>query len=346
MVRRIVFVLIPFLILVGLYFSLKEVRLKGSDSASDARSSKVVVYTYSSFASSWGAGSELKKLFNELYQTDLEFVDTGEAGVLLQRLALEGEKSSADVVLGLDQFILEDAVQKIKWKNLSFAKEIQWDSSFPAMDQRIGDFGAYNWAPMTFIYREKEITPPRTLMDLLSVQYQKTISLMDPRSSSPGYIFFHWIVQKLGPDGAQRYFKSIQKDIVTVSPSWSSAYGLFTKKQAKLVFSYLTSPVYHWVEDKNLNYKPVYLNEPIPYHVEYVGIPDLCKNCEGAQKFIHFLYTEDAQRIIMTKNYMLPVVANVKTGTEFDKLKAVKLFQSTLVISRAKVIEVWKSLGL
>lgn len=339
MVKKTLFVLFPFVLLLAVYFSLRDSKTPNENT------NKVVVYTYSSFASSWGAGVELQKKFLEKTGLQVEFLDIGEAGVILQRLKLEGARSTADVVLGLDQFSLSDAALEQKWKPIQ-VPYISWDSDFPISDREVKGFLAYNWAPMTFIYRSGEITALKSLKELMLQKYEKSLSLMDPRTSSPGYIFFHWLVQKLGVAGVQDFFKNIKNNIVTVSPSWSAGYGLFTKSQAKLVFSYITSPAYHWIEEGNKKYQPIYLEDSLPYHVEYVGVLANCKNCDGAQKFIEFLFSGEAQKIILEKNYMYPVVADIKKGTPFESIKMVKLFQPAQEISRNQIIEIWKSLQL
>lgn len=339
MVKKILILVLPFLLLLVFYFSLKDSKTPMSSE------SKIVVYTYSSFASSWGAGVELQSQFLAATGLVVEFVDIGEAGVILQRLKLEGERSSADVVLGLDQFSLATATKEQSWKSVR-VPSVSWDLDFPSSDRIQNGFIAYNWAPMTFIYRSGEVVPLKSLKELIQVKYNKSLSLLDPRTSSPGYIFFHWLVQKLGVTGVQDFFRSIKNNIVTVSPSWSAGYGLFTKNQAKLVFSYVTSPAYHWIEEKNKKYQPMYLEDALPYHVEYVGILESCKNCEGAQKFVDFLLSPLAQKIILQKNYMYPVIAGQKEGTPFEGLKPVKLFQPVHEISRSQIIEVWKSLQI
>jgi thiamine transport system substrate-binding protein len=102
------------------------------------------------------------------------------------------------------------------------------------------------------------------------------------------------------------------------SPSWSTSYGLFTKKQTKLAFSYLTSPIYHEQEEKNSNYVALKFKEPHPIQFEFVGIPEICKNCELAEQFVNMMLSNQGQKIIMEKNYMFPVMKGVREKTPFD----------------------------
>jgi thiamine transport system substrate-binding protein len=341
MVKKIAFVFLPFAVLIVLYF-LIQTDSRRQQSQTPA-TSKLTVYTYSSFASSWGAGVELKKLFLERSGVEVDFVDVGEAGVILQRISLEGHRTQADAVLGLDQFSLSDAKSQNEWLPLELP-QVMWSDELESSDIQQGTFAAYNWAPMTFIYRKNQMKPFETLKDLYVSP--KSLSLLDPRTSTPGYIFFHWILQKLGVAGTQDFFKNISKSIITVSPSWSAGYGLFSKGQALTVFSYITSPVYHWVEESNSNYQPMYLKEPLPYHMEYYGVLKACRNCKEAMEFYNFLVSPEAQKIIMHKNYMFPVIRGLKEDTEFSKIQSVSLFRPAQEITRERVIEVWKSLEI
>jgi len=63
---------------------------------------ELTVYTYDSFVSDWGPGPAIEKAFEESCACDLQFVAAGDGAALLARLKLEGERSEADVVLGLD----------------------------------------------------------------------------------------------------------------------------------------------------------------------------------------------------------------------------------------------------
>ena len=109
--------------------------------------------------------------------------------------------------------------------------------------------------------------------------------------------------------------------LLNVSPSWSSAYGMFTQGKANLVFSYFTSAVYHWTKEKDFTYQPLLLeNVKYPVQVEYAAVPERCKHCTLANDFVNFLLSEPSQKIIMNKNIMLPVIAGVTQGSGFDQL--------------------------
>jgi len=71
-------------------------------SAAFAETPELTVYTYDSFVSDWGPGPAVEKAFEEVCGCDLKLVGAGDGAALLARIKLEGNRSDADVVLGLD----------------------------------------------------------------------------------------------------------------------------------------------------------------------------------------------------------------------------------------------------
>jgi thiamine transport system substrate-binding protein len=160
--------------------------------------------------------------------------------------------------------------------------------------------------------------------DLLKPELKSKIALQDPRTSSPGLHFLVWVFENKDADSAIRYLKQMNSQVHSYSPSWTASYGLFTTGQADMVFSYVTSPVYHAVEEKDNSFMAAETTEALPVQVEFAGIPSTCRNCEAAEMFVNFLLTDEAQRVIMAKNWMLPVNDKVKEGTAFDAVKKYK----------------------
>lgn len=305
---------------------------------SNSTSKVLKVLSYSSFLAEWGPGKELAVLFEKKSGIKVEYHDGEDAGLLLSKLEL----FPSDLILGLDQLSLHQAKQKQKWRTPSLQNE-----------PRLFDddkFVAFDWAPLTFIYRQGEVEPPRSIDDLLDSRFKYSISLEDPRTSTPGLQFLFWVIQTKGEAQGFEFLKKLKPNIRSVSPSWSTAYGLFQKSQAKLVYSYQTSPVYHWVNEKDFKIQPAYMTIPVIAQAEYAGVPDNCSNCEGASEFIKFLLTPEAQKIIMQKNVMMPILPEVLNDTEFAKLHSVQLIDKEqlekLSSRKQEFLDKWKELEL
>jgi thiamine transport system substrate-binding protein len=298
----------------------------------------VRVLSYKAFLESWGPGPEIAAKFKATTGLTVEFVDSGDAGLLLKKLDL----FPADLVIGMDQMTIIEAKRARAWRE-------------PAADVTAGDrwrdgaFVAYDWAPLTFVYRQGEIEPPRALEDLLDPRFKGKIAIQDPRTSTPGMQFFFWVLSELGVEPGFEFLKSLKANLHSVSPSWSTAYGLFTKKQASLAFSYLTSPIYHWRNDKDPSYQPAIFTAGHPVQVEYAAIPASCVNCEGAERLLKFLLEAEAQMQVRDSNYMFPVNAQLVDG-EFAKLPQVDVFPTDrfrdLLDRKDELLNRWQELKL
>ncbi len=271
---------------------------------------KIRVLTYSTFIGSSGPGREIVDRFKKAHGCDVEVVTSGDAGLLLERLRMAQASTPFDVVIGLDQMMLEDARNKSKWKRVE-------DKEFVAFD----------WSPMTFVYRKGAIEPPKTFDELLDPRFKGRIALQDPRSSSPGVQFYNW-VGALKDDGTADYLAKLQPNVQSVSPSWAFSYGLFKKQQADLVFSYVTSLAFHWGVEKDRSYQVVAFAQGHPIQTEFAAVPEGCRECELAHDFVVSLVQADAQKAIMEKNFMFPVLRGVEQGTIFAELPQLKTYET------------------
>lgn len=329
MVKKIV-IFVIILVGVGGFFLLRkkgapEVNVSApAEKALPPSGETLVVYAYSSFTAMWGSGPKLVQKFESSCNCKVELVDVGDSKLIVERLRLEKNNSRADVVIGLDQFNAKEASELIPWRSLSDLK-LQFSKDFPKEYQDVKGLAPFDWSPMTFVYRKGEVEPPKKLEDLLDPRWKNSLSLMDPRTSTGGFQFLSWVLKSKGLKEGEAFLRKLKPQIFAVSSSWSSAYGLFKKKQAKMAFSYLTSPVYHWNEEKDQTYQAVRFEQPLPYQVEFVGVPSACKNCLKAREFVDFLLSPQAQTINMESNFMLPVIDGVVGTSAFAQLDASKV---------------------
>lgn len=281
------------------------------------------VYSYSSFISSWGPGPILKEQFEKSCACRVDFYDGADSGILLKRLQEEGIKSGIDVVIGLDQFDIAQAEVSTTWRNISvgdihFIPEIQ-----TTLNQ--SKLYPFDWGLVAFVGRKSDTRLTISSFEsLLNQELKNQIAMEDPRTSSPGLLFLFWLIQSKGEEGAFDYLKKFVNQAHSFSSSWSQAYGLFQNKTTRTALSYLTSPLYHELVEKNLDYNTFVFSEGHPVSMEYLGIPDTCTECELAEKFVKFIYSKEAQKVIMEKNYMFPVVDGVIQGTPFEKVPFAK----------------------
>lgn len=294
------------------------------------------VFGYASFTGRWGPGPLLKEQFEKTCNCKVEFIEGSDSGILLQRLKIEGESLGADVVVGLDQFDLAKATAEQSWRKLNFGQLDVYDSVRPALNNSF--FVPYDWGALTFVVRKGELAQqPATLDDLLNPELAKKIALQDPRTSSPGIQFLYWVIRSKGEEEGFLFLQKLMSQVHSFSPTWSTAYGLFTNRQAKMVYSYVTSPLYHEIEERKKDYLALSFGEALPVQFEYVGIPEFCRHCDLAEQFVNLMLSPEGQKIVMEKNYMFPVLKGVMDNTAFAPLSGVKTQEQLEIPTSAEV---------
>ena len=305
----------------------------------------VKVYADTSFVSKWGPGPGLAALFEKKNNIKIDFIESSDVSMTLKKISFEGKNSVADAVVGLDQFDLARSANKIKWKEINSDSKIEYTSEIADLIKE-KNFLVFDWAPMAFVAKQDLGITIEKLDDLLKPELKGRIALEDPRTSSPGLQFLVWIFETKGLEEGRTFLKALNRNAHSYSSGWSTAYGLFKNKQVDLVFSYVTSPIYHIVEEKDSSFVSLEFKEPHPMQIEFVGVPDTCKNCDSGIRFAQFLQSDEAQKILMSKNYMLPIVSKIKESTVFDSVKVYKTkpFQ---IYEKAKLdewIQIWSEI--
>ena len=273
-----------------------------------ARLGEVVVYSYDSFVGDWGAAPEIKRLFEGQTGLALTFVNCGDGVQVLSRAVLEKDAVNADVVLGLDNNL---AAQAIEAGILEAYKPAGADDIIDAdIKAQLGagwELTPYDYSHFALIYDTRAGLPePGSLEDLTNDIYRKKIILMDPRTSTPGLGFVAWTVALFG-DGYPAFWRSLKDNILTMAPGWSAGYGLFTNGEAPLVISYATSPAANITYDGIDYYKALVFDEGHPLQVEGAGLLKGAPNKKGAQLFLDFLISEEAQNALPLTQWMYPV---------------------------------------
>ena len=213
--------------------------------ASAAAQEKLTVYTYESFTAEWGPGPQVEKAFEAECGCDLEFVSVADGVALLNRVKLEGAATKADIVLGLDTNLTAEA----KATGLFAPPGSTSPTSRCRAAGRDDMFVPFDYGYFAVVYdTEKLKNPPKSLKELVEGNPEEKIVIQDPRTSTPGLGLLLWVKAVYG-DKAPEAWAKLKNRVLTVTPGWSEAYGLFTKGEAPMVLSYTTSPAYHMVAE-------------------------------------------------------------------------------------------------
>ena len=274
-----------------------------------AQQSTLNVYTYSSFASEYGPAKQLEANFEKTCQCDLRFLPFDDGITMFNRVRLEGKKTKADVVLGIDSFLKDEAEKA----GLFTAHELSLDSiAIPTNNWKSEVFYPFDYGEYAFIYNKDKLKNPPTSMKALIERTDLRVIYQDPRTSTVGRGLLMWVNALYGEQGEQAVaerWAALSKHTVTVGKGWSETYGAYLKGEADLALSYTTSPLYHqWYENDDKNVAAIF-DEGHLVQVEYGAIMQSSKQKALAQKFLQFLTTPESQKIIAKANIMHPVIA-------------------------------------
>ncbi len=261
----------------------------------------LTVYTYDSFVTEWGPGPAIEQGFEALCGCDLRWVTAGDGAALLSRLRLEGARTRADVVVGLDTNLITEAAASALFapvaQDAPYDLPVEWDDEL---------FVPYDWGYFAFVFdRARVPEPPANFPDLAASDLR--IVIQDPRSSTPGLGLVLWVKAAHGAQ-AGAIWEALADNVVTVTPGWSEAYALFLAGEADMVLSYTTSPAYHLIVEGDDGKAAARFDEGHYLQIEVAGriasseVPDL------AEAFLAYLVSDAAQAVIPTTNWMYPAV--------------------------------------
>lgn len=299
--------------------------------AAEAQDKTLTVYTYESFTSDWGPGPKIKAEFEKTCACTVNFIGVADGVALLTRLKLEGDGSEADIALGLDTSLISEA----KATGLFEANGVEKSAVKVPGNYADDTFLPYDYGHFAVIYDTQTIkAPPKSLKDLIEGDASQKIAIQDPRTSTPGLGLLLWVKAIYG-DKAPEAWAKLKDRVLTVTPGWSEAYGLFTKGEVPMVLSYTTSPAYHMVEEKTDRYQAASFSDGHYIQIEVAGMLKHARDKDLAKSFLTFLISPAAQDIIPTTNWMMPAAAtSAPLPDAFDKLVMPK---KTLLIGSDEV---------
>ena len=298
------------------------------------------VYTYDSFAAEWGPGPAIEKGFEAQCGCDLRFVTAGDGAAVLARVQLEGAASAADVVVGLDTNLTAQA----RATGL-FAPHGQPAVTGLPVPYDDADFLPFDWGWFAFVHNKTLANPPKSFEELAASDLK--IVIEDPRSSTPGLGLVMWVKAAYG-DRAAEIWAGLKDNIVTVTPGWSEAYGLFLEGEADMVLSYTTSPAYHLIAENDDSKAAAAFGEGHYMQVEVAGKLAASDQPALADAFLAYLVSDAAQNVIPTTNWMYPanpLTAGLPKGFEtlIQPEKSLLLSQDEAGALRDAAVAEWQA---
>ena len=270
----------------------------------------LVVGTYDSFSAEWGPGPVIETEFEKNCNCDVQYVSTSQAGTLANEIFLKDK----DVILGVEMH------------------EFDYTSE---------NWNIYDYGYFSFIYNEETLKDiPSSFEELISQKNLKVV-VQDPRTSPVGLGLLRWM-KLTHPDNFPTILKRFNNNVLTYTPGWSEAYGIFLEGKADLVLSYSTSPFYHQEYEDEYKYKAIEFTDGHLATKEIVYVrPDSEKQKLG-KEFVEFMMRDDIQKIIAQMNIMYPASENDNNiPDKMRQLKKPKEFKYDDFLEAEPLIKIW-----
>ena len=270
----------------------------------------LVVGTYDSFSAEWGPGPVIETEFEKNCNCDVQYVSTSQAGTLANEIFLKDK----DVILGVEMH------------------EFDYTSE---------NWNIYDYGYFSFIYNEETLKDiPNSFEELIN-QTNLKIVVQDPRTSPVGLGLLRWM-KLTHPDNFPSILKKFNNNVLTYTPGWSEAYGIFLEGKADLVLSYSTSPFYHQEYEDEYKYKAIEFTDGHLATKEIVYVrPDSEKQKLG-KEFVEFMMRDDIQKIIAQMNIMYPASENENNiPDKMRQLKKPKEFKYDDFLEAEPLIKIW-----
>ena len=270
----------------------------------------LVVGTYDSFSAEWGPGPVIETEFEKNCNCDVQYVSTSQAGTLANEIFLKDK----DVILGVEMH------------------EFDYTSE---------NWNIYDYGYFSFIYNEETLKDiPNSFEELIN-QTNLKIVVQDPRTSPVGLGLLRWM-KLTHPDNFPTILKKFNNNVLTYTPGWSEAYGIFLEGKADLVLSYSTSPFYHQEYEDEYKYKAIEFTDGHLATKEIVYVrPDSEKQKLG-KEFVEFMMRDDIQKIIAQMNIMYPASENENNiPDKMRQLKKPKEFKYDDFLEAEPLIKIW-----
>ena len=280
--------------------------------ASAASAETLTVYAPDYFASEWGPGPAIAEAFAAATGHEVAYV----TGDLLPRLRLEGDATSADVVIGLDTANMEAA----RATGLFAPHGVDTSDLDMPVEWADDTFLPFNWSHAAFVHDVDRLAEaPDSFAALLEAPDDLRIVVQDPRASVSGLALALWVHEVFG-DGAADAWAALADNVVTVTAGWSEAYGLFTEGEADMVLSFTTSPAYHMIAEGDDTVRAAIFPEGHYLMVETAALVAEAPNAAAARAFMDFVLDPAFQAVIPTGNWSFPAKAAGPLPDGFDRL--------------------------
>ncbi|GAB1470681.1 thiamine ABC transporter substrate-binding protein [Chloroflexota bacterium] len=286
----------------------------------------LTVMTHDSFAIS----EDVVTAFETANNVDVIFLQSGDAGAMLNKAILAKKAPLADVMFGVDNTFLSraldaDIYEAYQSPALSdVPSEFILDDTYRALPIDYGDV-CINYDKEYFA--ENNLPVPDSFEDLTKPEYKGLLVVENPATSSPGLAFLLATRAHFG-DGFLDYWQSLKANGVVVTDGWETAY--YTNFSASsgqgpqpMVVSYASSPAAEVLfASTPLTESPtasIVASGMCFRQIEFVGILKNGQNRNLAEKFVDFMLGKSFQEDMPLNMFVYPVNQTAQLPEVFTK---------------------------
>lgn len=289
----------------------------------------LTVMTHDSF----DVSEEVVSSFQEDCNCEVQFLKSGDTGLMLNQAILSKDTPLADVIYGVDNTFLSraldgdilEAYESPALANLP--DDLELDPTFRMLPVDYGDV-CLNYDKAWF--EEHGLAPPNDLVVLTQPDYRALTVVENPASSSPGLAFLLATVGLFGETGDYDYldyWADLRANDVLVSDGWEDAYwGNFTYASdgdRPIVVSYASSPpveVYYAEEPFDEAPTGVVTSDGSCFRqIEFVGILQGTENRDLAERWVDYMLGKSFQEDIPLKMFVFPANSQAELPEVFSR---------------------------
>jgi thiamine transport system substrate-binding protein len=279
---------------------------------------------------SFAVSEELVQSFEDANQAEIVFLQSGDAGAMLNKAILTKDAPLGDVLFGVDNTFLSRALEADIFEAYDspalaeIPEEFKFDPSNHALPVDYGDV-CINYDKSYFA--ENDLLVPQSLEELTKPEYKGLLVIENPATSSTGLAFLAATVSHFGnafPD----YWRALKENEVVVVDGWETAYytnfsGSSGHGPQPMVVSYASSPAAEVVfAETPLDAAPtasIIGPDTCFRQIEFVGILKGTDQRALAEKFVDFMLGKQFQEDMPLQMFVYPVNPNAVLPEAFVK---------------------------
>jgi thiamine transport system substrate-binding protein len=302
------------LLLCSLIFLVAACAPKATATPQSTEPQTITILTHDSFAVS----EEVVKSFEKANNAKVVFLQSGDAGAVLNKAILTKDAPLADLLFGVDNTFLSRALEADIFESYAspaladIPDTFKLDDSNRALPVDYGDV-CINYDKKYFT--DNHLAIPQSLEELTKPEYKGLLVTENPATSSTGLAFLLATIAHYG-DSFTEYWKALKDNGVVVVDGWETAYytnfsGSSGHGPQPMVVSYGTSPAAEVIfAEKPLDGAPtasILGPDTCFRQIEFVGILKGTQHRALAEKFVDFMLSKQFQEDMPTQMFVYPV---------------------------------------